>query len=215
MSQKRCFVFCHGFGFDATFWDPLRPFFAEMDTVYLDLGYFNEGNLNEDSYQSTDFIGIGHSLGLTKLIQSNIPFKRLVGLHGFTNFLGSNTLLRRRRQRELMHLTQQFKASPELTLSQFYQRAGVGFNIPVAGVVNQTRLLDDLALLAQSVSVPDDVPLLILGSNDDKIVPPELIEDNFGVCPHVTISLVNQTQHGLGYLKPDVVHQHIMNFLEL
>jgi pimeloyl-[acyl-carrier protein] methyl ester esterase len=218
MNPKLCFVFCHGFGFDSTFWNPLRPYFSRVNTVYLDLGYFG------DPYwvmaqptlpaSSTEYIGIGHSLGMMKLMSLNIPFKCLIGLHGFVNFLGFNAQLHRRRQRELMHLTEQFNESPELTLSQFYQRTGVDFNLPIMGRLNQVRLLDDLSSLAHSIAVPVDVPMLVLGSNDDKIVPPVLIEDNFSPYPHVTIDILNQAQHGLGYLKPDMVYQNIMRFLE-
>jgi len=232
MNHKRCFVFCHGFGFDATFWNPLRPFFSSMNTVYLDLGYFGEepSSLRAErsnpvvrstaldcfaslaKTQSIEYIGIGHSLGLMKLMSLNIPFKCLIGLHGFVNFLGFSEQLHRRRQRELMRLTAQFHVSPESTLNQFYQRTGVDFNLPTARILNQKRLLDDLALLAHPVPVPMGVPLLVLGSNDDKITPPELIEDNFGAHPHVSIEFINQAQHGLGYLKPDVVYQKIKRF---
>ncbi len=217
MNHKCCFVFCHGFGFDSTFWNPLRPYFSRMNTVYLDLGYFGESSslAKTELYdQSTEYIGIGHSLGLMKLMSLNIPFKCLIGLHGFVNFLGFNTQLHRRRQRELMHLTGQFSSSPELTLGQFYQRTGVDFNVPKTGLLNRMKLLDDLTSLAHPVPVPADIPMLVLGSNDDKIIPPELIEDNFAHHPHVTIDILNQAQHGLGYLQPDVVYQNIMRFLE-
>ena len=245
MSRKLCFVFCHGFGFDSSFWDPLRPYFSKMEAVYMDLGYFGEGNAHraplfsatcppreggdpslmcyggnaEDrsppsrGRQWVDYIGIGHSLGLIKLMSLDIPFKRLIGLHGFIHFLGFNERLKRRRRRELMHLIEHFNAAPELTLEQFYQRTGVDFKIPKTGTLNRIKLLDDLTLLTQPVPVKVDIPMLILGSNDDKIVPPELIEDNFGCQSHVTIEILNQAQHGLGYLKPDLVYQRIMNFV--
>ena len=75
IGRKICFVFCHGFGFDATFWDPLRPYFAGTNAIYLDLGYFDKPFMTLYPDDSTDFIGIGHSLGLKKLMSLNIRFK--------------------------------------------------------------------------------------------------------------------------------------------
>ena len=215
--RKQCFVFCHGFGFDATFWDSLRPYFTGVDAVYLDLGYFMEGRAadrpyeNYDSCDSIDFIGIGHSLGLMKLMSLNIKFKYLIGLHGFVHFLGFDQQLHRRRERELMHLTKQFIRSPESTLMKFYQRAGVTWDLSARNAFNQMRLLEDLASLAHPMQ--SSVPMLVLGSNDDKITPPELIEDNFSHHAYVTVHILNHAQHGLGYLKPELVYKQIRAFL--
>ena len=212
--KKTCFVFCHGFGFDATFWNPLRAYFSNMNTMYLDLGYFGEMQWMNQLDESMEYIGIGHSLGLMKLMSLNVSFKRLIGLHGFVDFLGADESLHRRRQRELSYLIQHVNESPALTLSQFYQRTGVNFNLPQTGVLNRMKLLDDLNSLAHAIPVPQDIPLLILGGIDDKIVPPALIEDNFSAHPQVTIEMLPQVKHGLGHLQPDVVYQTIMRFLE-
>ena len=214
--RKTCFVFCHGFGFDATFWEPLRPYFSEMNTIYLDSGYFGAPlSLQNPDCEPTDFIGVGHSLGLMKLMSMslNIDFKYFIGLHGFVNFLGFDEQLHRRRNRELMHLTRHFSHSPEATLLQFYQRTGVALDLSQKHTFNQIKLSNDLASLAHAVSIPKDVPMLILGSNDDKITPPELIEDNFSHLSQVTVHIINQAQHGLGHLKPDVVYDKIRFFL--
>ena len=214
MSRERCFVFCHGFGFNTDYWNPLRSYFSTTNTVYMDLGYFtNEVNISPNVYDY-DYIGIGHSLGLIKLISSTIPFKALIGLHGFVNFLGYNPALSRRRTRELTHLSKQFNDAPVLTLQQFYQRTGVDFMLPSMDGLHQQRLLDDLTSLFYAVPVPQTIPMLILGSCDDIIVPWALIEDNFSHHPHVNIELLHHVQHGLGYLRPDLVYQKIMRFLE-
>lgn len=208
--RKQCFVFCHGFGFDATFWNPLRPYFIGADTIYLDLGYFDNPCMLIHADDAVDFIGIGHSLGLMKLMSLGIKFKCLVGLHGFIHFLGFDQQLYRRRERELMHLIKQFTRSPEATLMAFYQRTGVPWDLATRNAFNQTPLLKDLRSLAHPMQ--SNVQLLVLGSNDDKITPPELIEDNFSHHTHVTIHILNHAQHGLGYLKPDVVYKKIRAF---
>ena len=43
--NKKCFVFCHGFGFDASFWVHLKPYFAHEQAVYLDVGYFGQDDM--------------------------------------------------------------------------------------------------------------------------------------------------------------------------
>ncbi len=210
MSRKSCFVFCHGFGFDATFWDRLRPYFIDVNTVYLDLGYFGDKSTTLTYDESVDYIGIGHSLGLMKLLSLNIDFKCLIGLQGFVNFTGFDEQLQRVRKRELMSLTRHFLRSPEITLNQLYQRTGVPWALSQKPPLHLPLLTKDLALLA--LSMPITAPMLILGANDDKIVPPELIEDNFAHHPQVQIEIINQVQHGLGYFKPGVVFDNVMRF---
>lgn len=232
MMRTQCFVFCHGFGFDASFWNSLRPYFSGREAIYLDLEYFDapvagrrelNGQQTMDSFtlltktslhdQPIEYIGIGHSLGLMKLMSLSLPFNCLIGLHGFVNFLGFNASLHRRRSRELHYLTRQFTTLPELTLSEFYQRTGVQCKASGLYSLNRIKLLGDLVSLTHSVPVPDEIPMLILGSNDDKITPPALLEDNFGACRNVTLEILSHAQHGLGYLNPDLVYQKIMSFV--
>lgn len=210
---NKCFVFCHGFGLDSSYWTHLRPYFAQHKTVYLDLGYFGQEQMTLFFDASLDYIGIGHSLGLMKLMSLNIPFKALIGLNGFVDFLGLDVLLHAHRMRELAHLTRHFFRAPGVALSQFYQRAGVMFDGLVNGPINQKKLLDDLDSLLTPRAIPPSIPMLILGSSDDKIVPPALIEANFSHHPQVRIEILNQAKHGLGYLKSEVVYQKIMRFI--
>ena len=211
--MNKCFVFCHGFGLDSSYWAHLRPYFMQYKTVYLDLGYFGQEQTAIFFDPLVEYIGIGHSLGLMKLMSLKIPFKALIGLHGFVDFLGLDASLRGYRTRELAHLTRHVARAPGAALSQFYQRAGVMFDCLVNGPINQKKLLDDLDSLVTSGVIPAGIPMLILGSSDDKIVPPALIEDNFAPHPQVTIEILNQAQHGLGYLKSEVVYQKIMRFI--
>lgn len=236
--MTRVFIFCHGFGFDASFWNVLRPWFAQEHTIYLDLGYFRSStstpSVNLAPFvvpapssvihatmprgndkvcgDNIEYIGIGHSLGFTKLLQSTIPFKRIVGVHGFVNFLGGDPTLRRRRQKELTQLTKQFTQDPILTLNQFYQRVGVKRLIPDITELNQHQMLQDLMSLNDSISMPN-IPTMILGSTDDLVVPPILWQDNFVQYSNVHIEVFEQAQHGLGHLQPEWVYQQIMRFV--
>jgi pimeloyl-[acyl-carrier protein] methyl ester esterase len=223
--KETCFIFCHGFGFDSTFWNPLKIFFSKQNTLFIDLGYFSDtantirtlnAILNEarEQHNHINYIGIGHSLGLMKLASSNIPFSHLIGLHGFINFFGFDNQLHSVREREWMSLKKHFLRSPESTLKQFYQRAGVAFDISQK-TIKRTILQEDLEVLKQSMILPPMMPSLILGAVDDKIVPPVLIEDNFASNSQVTIEILNQGQHALGFACPELVCQHVMQFVGL
>lgn len=217
--KETCFIFCHGFGFDSSFWNPLKAFFSKHNALLMDLGYFTDTTnttniiLSEarERLPHINYIGIGHSLGLMKLASLNIPFTHLIGLHGFINFFGFDNTLHSVREREWMSLKKHFLRSPESTLNQFYQRVGVAFDISQK-TIQRTILQQDLEVLRQSTTLPP-TPTLILGAKDDKIVPPVLIEDNFASNPHVTIEILNQGQHALGFVCPELVYRYVMQFV--
>ena len=191
----------------------------------IDLGYFSDTNdtlrtsndtLSEAREQGNhiNYIGIGHSLGLMKLASLNIPFSHLIGLNAFINFLGFDNSLYSLRERQLMSLKTNFLRSPESTLKQFYQRVGLAFDISQK-TIQTTILQQDLEVLRQSTILPPMMPTLILGAIDDKIVPPVLIEDNFTSNSQVTIEILNQGQHALGFLCPELVCRYVMQFAGL
>lgn len=211
--KENYFIFCHGFGFDKTFWDPLKPYFATQKTLYLDLGYFGAETYLVLEPEQFNYIGIGHSLGLMKLLSFNISMSHLIGLHGFIHFLGFDATLNQLRMREWLSLKKYFLRAPELTLKQFYQRVGVPFEIHKK-TIQTIKLQQDLDALKQTFDLPGKVPTLILGAVDDPVVPPVLIEDNFSSQNHVTIDILNQGQHGLGFLNSALVYQKIMRFIE-
>ena len=206
--KKIGYVFCHGFGCDASFWTALKPYFKEAETFYCDLGYFGEVLFPEDiDLEKFDYIAVGHSLGLVKLLSLPIPWTALIGLHGFVNFLGYDAKLRAKRTRELQGLLVQFERSPIATLKQFYQRTGVEMS-PHWRDMHEERLLMDLASLttaAESLSQN----ILLLGSRDDVIVPPEVLQDNVNACPHIQLRYIDSAKHALGYVAPDVVYREI------
>jgi len=217
--MKPHFIFCHGWGLDPDFWRFLKPYFPEEDAFYCDLGYFGENEpspaLRERVARSAgrgiQYIGIGHSLGLIKLLSLNIPFQCLIGLQSFIHFLGFNPELHEKRQQELAALTKHFTRSPIPTLKTFCKRCG----LPAASdekleQINQDNLSHDLELLSHPFDRPQ-VPLYIIGSQDDVIVPPELIRDNFE--NHALIEFLDTGKHGLGYHHAEIISKKIMGFI--
>lgn len=208
------FVFCHGFGFNNYFWEYLAPFFARENCSFIDLGYFNQPSPLLD-FHGQKIIGIGHSLGLSKLIGLYENFECLIGLNGFINFLGNNQVLRKRRQLELKILEQSFIKNRENALKNFYNRCGVsGLNSHCTmSDLNLNLVLSDLKFLNNPSYLPS-IPTLILASNDDPIVTKELIGDNFFNHPNIELDIINHAKHGLGFIKSLEVYERVMSFLD-
>ncbi len=207
------FVFCHGFGFDPHFWDPIAPYFSQEKCSFIDLGYFNNPS---DSHYLNDqkIIGIGHSIGLSKLTSMHNNFDCLIGLNSFTNFLGSDQTMYTKRQRELKALRSSFLKDPDSTLRNFYVRCGAPEFIECNdfSTLDLDLLLSDFEWLQKEHKLPD-VPTLILSSDDDSIVPQAITSDNFSRQPYVQRDSIANAGHALGFKEPAKVYKRIMSFL--
>jgi pimeloyl-[acyl-carrier protein] methyl ester esterase len=206
--MKRHFIFCHGFGFDKDFWAPLHSYFVDESCTYLDAGYF--GNMHwllPDISSDTQLIGVGHSLGLAKLIMLGRRFEYMIGLNGFIDFLEA------RRQDELHHFVRKFARHPTLMLEKFHRTCGVTFDKSKYAALNTHKAMADLMLLSKKFHLPD-MRTLILSAVDDVITPPNIIHANFDKQQNVTVKMLDNGKHGLGFLKQDVVCANIMEFLD-
>lgn len=212
--MKKHFIFCHGFGFDKNFWDNLVPYFAKNCTTYIDLGYFN--NKLDFSPKNGDMptIGIGHSLGLLKLLKLKQQFDCLIGLNGFVNFLGNDDKLRKNRHQELERLKRNFKKSTITTMESFYKKCRISANMEKVHEINKDVAFNDLEYLSENISIPSHTSMLVIGAKDDVIVPPEVLWDNFNNHPNVAIQIMDQGKHGLGFTAPIEVHKRIINFVD-
>lgn len=166
---------------------------------------------SQDDLSQSDntFIGIGHSLGLIKLASLNIEFKALIGMQAFTNFLGFDSQLYKKRKLELSAMIKHFRMNPIDTLTSFHKRCGINHNF--SSHFNKAKLMRDLQSLTAMHQLPN-VPLLILGAVNDSTVPLELIYDNFG-RNKVKIVVHNKGHHCLGLYERDFVYEQIANFL--
>lgn len=205
--MKSCFIFCHGWGFDQKFFEPLiKEYFSNTFCYCLDLGYFGRANLSIPNNHT--FIGVGHSLGFIKLASLNVKLTALIGIQAFINFLGFNPQLNKKRKFELNTMIKHFEISPIDTLRSFYKRCGVHYAI--AKHLNKTKLMQDLELLTATYQLPS-IPLLIISANNDAIVPSELVYDNFS--KYVKVITHNKGYHCLGLYERHFVHKQITIFL--
>ncbi|MFK7973576.1 MAG: hypothetical protein AB8B66_01750 [Rickettsiaceae bacterium] len=213
--MTKIFIFCHGFGFSSQFWHSLLSYFHHEQTYCIDLGYFGPNKLitSNNSQNNVEYIGVGHSLGLIKLIQSGINFKYLIGLNSFINFLGHDKNLQHIRYREYNFFKKSLTIDPERTLSNFYNRCGLISHYENLSNLNLSLLLKDLELMTQSVTIKQNCYTLIINSLDDKIVPPVLTNDNFTDIPNIGIHRMIKGKHALGFLQPAKIYQKIQRFI--
>ncbi|WPX97884.1 hypothetical protein [Candidatus Fokinia crypta] len=211
--MNRHFIFCHGFGFDVSFWDNLSPYFAREKCTFIDLGYFKKP-LYPKIFHEQKVIGIGHSLGLLKLVELHKNFEYIIILNGFRNFLGFNPILRKKREVELEILERKFMINPLDALNIFYRKCGIssftkGFR---KEDLNFNLMQSELNLLRNIIILPS-IPILVLSSNDDMIVPPQIVKDNFSNF-NAKLEIINHGGHILGLAEPLFVYEKIMKFLD-
>lgn len=207
------FVFSHGFAFDRSFWKNLSGYFSQEHCTYVDLGYFNDPSEFYIESHCSQLIGIGHSLGLLKLLSLKKNFDHLIGLNAFTNFLGFTPALQSQRAAELEQLKKQFIQSPIRTLNRFYHRCGVAVDPHTVEKIDLPRVLRDLDSLKENQTIPISSKALIIGARDDIIVPPEILQDNFKNALNTRVEIVEQGQHGLGFFNAQWVSEKIMSFI--
>jgi pimeloyl-[acyl-carrier protein] methyl ester esterase len=207
------FVFCHSFGFDTQFWERIAPYFSQEKCSFIDLGYF--GNRVDNTYLCNQrVIGIGHSIGLSKLLSMYSNFDYLIGLNSFVNFLGSDQIERKKRQKELNALRLSFLKDPDSAIRNFYIRCDIEELIECTDFpnLNFDLILSEFEWLQKEYKLPE-VPTLILSSNDDLVVPYTITSDNFSKQQYIKIDSIMNGGHALGFRKPLEVYRKIMSFL--
>lgn len=214
-------VFCHGFGFDSDFWCNLAPYFKEHDCFFFDLGYFSaKETIIAPNFKDYQVVAVGHSLGVLKLLKFSSDFKAIISLQGFTNFLGNDPKLHKKRQQEWQQMRTAFNYDPKATMLKFYSRVFNGSNnelrqklaakIDLMNIKKLSLDLDDLIIPSEAKFNH----MLSIASLDDQIVPPILITDNFASSNKVKIVTYNSGGHLLGLVESGLVAQEIKNFLD-
>ena len=208
-----CFLFCHGWAGSSQFWEPIKAYFKKYDVHYLDLGY--TGNKNWPILPEKDeaYIGIGHSLGLVKLLSLGISFKGLVGIQSCIHFLGTDHTLQQKRQYELDQMALQLGSNFTKTMLTFYKRCGIEIDPIKVLNLDQQLLLEDLQILSKAHSIPQNIPLFVLGTMGDLVIPPALIEDNFRDRTNTTIIMNPAGKHNLINYDSGLVYSQIKKFV--
>ncbi|MFT8364912.1 MAG: biotin synthase [Gluconobacter cerinus] len=129
----------HGWGFDASFWDPMLQHLPSLKASVVDKGYF--GCPYAAPKPEQPYLAIGHSAGTLDLLGQDLPeCLGLIMFNGFGRFSESNDFLEGVSLRVLERMKRQLQRSPKTVLNDFRQRCGTDKPIPsdpVTAVLNQ------------------------------------------------------------------------------
>lgn len=210
------FVFCHGWGYDASFGEALKKIFAQnfptSPWVNLDLGYFGQPTISVDEVIDSDisWVGIGHSLGFSKLVQAKVKWTALVAMSGFTYFCGAQGVP----ERVVARMILSYKKDPSAVLNAFWLRCGVtGPRVDGEDIMPDLKYdLDKLKTVDVRGELDPRLPLLALASPDDPLVSLDHMASCFkDSCIHVC---PEPCAHGLGVKEAEWAYRRILSFLE-
>lgn len=196
------YLLCSGFGFDSGYWKNLIPL---LDSEYE----FFDSSFRVS--ERKDYVGIGHSLGFLKLNNSEIKFRALVGLQGFLNFCSSEPSRNSFLQKNLNRMMINCERDTERFLEFF--RKLCGYEGEVEKKFSKEELLKDLESMKYSYE-HCGVPTLIIGSKQDKVVEPQILQDNFSNNHSIQLKYIDEVNHTLGFSKAEEVFQLIQAFLK-
>ncbi len=212
MTPRIGLCFCHGWGFDPDFWEPLLPSFSDYPILRWNLGYFGEKSQPLPDSSADRWIAIGHSVGFRKLMESPVDWAGVVCIQGFYDFLGSEPRMRKIRQRSLQKMTADWIQNRNLVLQGFYETCGIPSTNSLHLPPSWNALEVDLqALVTPSrLTFPLTSPHRVLGSRDDLVVPPSLMESEWGL---EKITWSEKGGHALGFFESDFVSETIHSLI--
>ena len=207
-------VLVHGWGFDGSFWDPMRAELADFDTLTLDLGFRGQESLDEVSSVPRRVV-VGHSLGsLWLLTRAPFAWDVFVAINGFSKFCESDGFAPAVPTRTLDRMIRVLPRDPEGVTRDFLGRCG---HEEALSGLDAARLDEGLHWLrdwdARSVLDSDARPGLILASRDDPIVPAAMTEACFAGHPTLTLNWREEGGHLLPQTAPGWCAERIRAFL--
>lgn len=201
------FILCHGWGLDSHYWEPLLKELKPAHFLLWDLGYFGEESLPEP-HENCHWIGIGHSLGICKLLERFPQLKWLLGLQSFTNFLGFEKSENLRRQRILLQMQREFSKNPEAVLKNFHQTAKFCFRQKPSAKICLPKLANDLQFLERDLTDHlNDKLLIIMGLMNDSIVPSSLLRQHSD--RRISVDFFPGNGHEIAFSNPTIAAEWI------
>ncbi|MDB5697427.1 MAG: bioH [Alphaproteobacteria bacterium] len=184
MTTDLTLLFVHGWGFDASFWRPLRQALGYQPSIAADLGDFGAPHWPK---VPGPVIAIGHSLGALLLLREPpLDCRALIAINGFDHFTQCDDAPGVA-PRIVDRMLDKFDMEPRKVLSEFHQRCGEDGPL---GRPDRRRLREHLALLRdadeRSRSAAWQPPIFSLQGGCDPILPVAAHDQLFARAGHVT-----------------------------
>jgi pimeloyl-[acyl-carrier protein] methyl ester esterase len=210
LETERVLVMAHGWGYNHQFFNLLLktlPIKFRKTTliVCLEAGYFpDQAKLGlmvqiQDkwvrypveflhrllsNHTQVPWIGFGHSLGFSRLLDYSIQWHSLFSLHGFTYFIKSSIHPTGSPPRLLEHMIKKAKHNMAEVLNDFHKRCGFSLKWEL---LNEKTLLADLesmkelnCTLTLHEKILSGTRIHVWAGKNDQIVSPELVKACFG-----------------------------------
>lgn len=211
--QRPLLVFVHGWGFDASFWNPLRAALSEFDDLAFDLGFLGDESLPEVPAGGRR-VAVGHSTGFLWLLKAK-PFAwdALVSINGFSRFVEGEGFRPAVAPRLLDRMIARLGHCPEEVTADFLARCG---SREKPGRLNPERLHEGLIWLrdwdARAELDSDSTPVLVLAGKRDPIVPVAMTEHCFAANSRIVRHWHETGGHLLPLSAPAWCARHIREF---
>lgn len=213
-SPTTTLVLVHGWGFDATFWEPLAAQLPDFATVTVDLGFTGRPDSPEIPTDGRR-VAVGHSLGLLWLLKAR-PFTwdALVSVNGFPRFVEGDGFGPAQAPRVIERMIRRLGQDPDRVATDFLALCGAP---PPQGRLDTAALEQGLKWLlewdARAALDRDPEPALILAARNDPVVPLAMTEAAFPDRPGHTIAWHDDGGHLLPLTDPRWCAERITEFL--
>jgi len=144
--MKHAVLFLHGWGFDASFWEPLVGVLEAPEVVVWDRGYFGEERM--EGVPGRPYLAVGHSAGVMGLLGRDLPgCVGVVSVNGFGRFVQGEDFPEGMPARVLMRMRARLEGAPERVVREFRAMCGAEGALP--GVPDVARLAAGLGVLLE------------------------------------------------------------------
>jgi pimeloyl-[acyl-carrier protein] methyl ester esterase len=170
-------LFVHGWGYDASFWEPVRAALGAPSAA-LDLGYFGAPNV---ALPNEITLLVGHSLGFLWLLrQGALRHVPLIGINAFPRFLETNGYRPAIAPRVLERMKRRVVSDTRGVLEDFWTRAGAPGPIGALDTAALAEGLDQLAAWDERENLARRASATrLIAGRQDAIVPPAMTEMAF------------------------------------
>ena len=217
--MKFNFYYIHGWGFDKTFWHPVKKKIDSLEicktSESLDLKFFSKTKQTKLFFKGNNNIFIVHSYGLNWFFKNDINCKLLFNFFGapdFINFQKKPNFIKKR----IIQMHKQLESNPEKVLKNFYKTCNVDF--VSKEIINIERLKSALTELQYENFSSQfnnlNFPIHTFYSTNDKVLNINKESINLLDNDNHDVNFLNEYDHGFPKTNPEICFKLIYKILE-